>query len=161
MRRHFLLALLLFLGACGFQLRGSYPLPFSTLYIALPETSELHAVLKRAIVAGSSVKLVATQAQAQATLMVLGDTLVKNILTISAAGQAQEYELLRTFRFRVADKDGKDWLPLSQLVLRREITFNSSQVLSKEAEEVLLWRDIQNDLVQQVLRRLAAAKPPV
>jgi len=160
-RRRFLLVLLLILGACGFQLRGSYPLPFETLYIALPETSELHSVLKRAIVAGSSVKLVATQAQAQATLMVLGDTLAKNILTISAAGQAQEYELVRSFRFRVADKDGRDWLPPGQLVLRRGITFNNNQVLSKESEEVLLWRDIQNDLVQQMLRRLAAAKPPV
>jgi LPS-assembly lipoprotein len=31
-------------------------------------------------------------------------------------------------------------------------------VLSKESEEILLWRDIQGDLVQQLMRRLAAAK---
>ena len=44
-------------------------------------------------------------------------------------------------------------------VIRRDISFSDALVLSKEAEEVLLWRDIQNDLVQQLLRRLAAAKP--
>jgi LPS-assembly lipoprotein len=31
-------------------------------------------------------------------------------------------------------------------------------VLSKESEELLLLRDMQGDLVQQLMRRLAAAK---
>ena len=67
---------------------------------------------------------------------------------------------MRTFSFRVVDKAGQDWVPQSQIVLHRDITFNDNQLLSKEAEETLLWRDIQNDLVQQVLRRLATAKAP-
>ena len=49
----------------------------------------------------------------------------------------------------------------SRIILRRELTFSDDQVLSMEAEELLLWRDIQNDLVQQLMRRLAAAKPVV
>ena len=158
--RHLALVLLLFLGACGFQLRGSYPLPFETLYIALPEASELHAVLKRAVIAGSSAKVVSSPAQADATLTVLGDGLAKNVLSITAAGRAREFQLVRSFSFRVVTKDGRDWLPPNQIVLRRDISFNDDQVLSKESEEVLLWRDIQNDLVQQVLRRLSTAKPP-
>jgi len=32
-------------------------------------------------------------------------------------------------------------------------------VLAKESEEALLYRDMQSDLVQQILRRLAAIKP--
>jgi LPS-assembly lipoprotein len=40
------------------------------------------------------------------------------------------------------------------------LTFDDASVLSKEGEEELLWRDIQNDLVQQLLRRLAKAKQP-
>ncbi len=162
MRRAFLLLLFsLGLGACGFQLRGSYPLPFETINIALPQESELYAVLKRAIVAGSSAKVVGPFEPAQASLVVLADSQTKDILSITAAGRAREYQLVRSFRFRVSNKDGRDWLPPSQIVLRRDITFNDDLVLSKESEEVLLWRDIQNDLVQQVLRRLAAAKPPV
>ena len=159
--RHLLIIFSLLVASCGFQLRGSYPLPFDTLYIALPEASELYAVLKRAIVAGSSAKVVSAPTQAQATLAVLSDTQAKNILSLTATGRAREFQLVRSFNFRVIDKNGKDWLPASQIVLRRDISFNDDQVLSKEAEEVLLWRDMQNDLVQQVLRRLAAAKPPV
>ncbi|MDE2599677.1 MAG: hypothetical protein KGL40_08640, partial [Rhodocyclaceae bacterium] len=44
------------LTACGFKLRGSYDLPFDTLYIALPENNELHAVLKRNIEAGTKTR---------------------------------------------------------------------------------------------------------
>ena len=148
------------LAACGFQLRGAYPLPFEKLYINLPETTELHAQLKRSISAGSNARIVGTQKEAQATLLIPTDVSAKNILSLSATGRAREFQLVRTFAFRVVDDKGRDWLPLSQIVIRRDITFTDDLVLSKEAEETLLWRDIQNDLVQQILRRLSAAKPP-
>jgi LPS-assembly lipoprotein len=32
-------------------------------------------------------------------------------------------------------------------------------LLAKEQEEALLYADMQNDLVQQIVRRLAGAKP--
>jgi outer membrane lipopolysaccharide assembly protein LptE/RlpB len=51
-----------------------------------------------------------------------------------------------------------EYIAPSTITLRREITFSDDQVLSKESEEALLWRDIQSDLVQQLMRRLAAAK---
>jgi len=160
LRRWIALLSLLWLAACGFQLRGAYTLPFQTLYISLPKTAELRALLARSITASSSVRVVGTQKDAQASFLVTGDTQTKNILSISSAGQAQSYQLVRDFSFRLIDGKGRDWLPPSHIVLRRDITFNNDLVLSKESEEVLLWRDIQSDLVQQVLRRLAAAKAP-
>jgi len=160
MRRWFALILVLLLAACGFQLRGAYPLPFDKLYINLPEVSELHALLKRSIAAGSNARIVGAQKDAQATLLVLGDVPTKNILSLSATARAREYQLVRSFTFRVVDDKGRDWLPQNQIIIRRDITFNDDLVLSKESEEALLWRDIQSDLVQQILRRLSAAKPP-
>jgi LPS-assembly lipoprotein len=77
---------------------------------------------------------------------------------LSAAGRVREFELVRTFSFRLADKSGADLIAPSRIVLRRELTFSDDQVLSKEAEELLLWKDMQNDLVQQLMRRLSAAK---
>jgi LPS-assembly lipoprotein len=44
--------------------------------------------------------------------------------------------------------------------LTRDVTYNDAEILAKEAEEQLLFRDMQTDMVQQILRRLAAAKPP-
>ena len=71
----------------------------------------------------------------------------------------REYQLVRTFGFRVSDANGRELIPPGEIVIRRDITFDDSQVLAKEAEEVLLMRDMEDDLVQQLLRRLAASKP--
>lgn len=147
------------LSACGFQLRGSYALPFDTLYIALPATTELYAVIKRNIEASTQTHIVADEKKAQAILTISGDVPVKNILSLSSTGRVQEFQLVRTVSFRLHDPANHDLLPPGQIVIRRVISFNDTQVLSKESEEALLWRDIQNDLVQQLLRRLAAAKP--
>ena len=160
MRLPILLATVWLLAACGFQLRGSYALPFDSLYITLPETGELHAQIKRSILSSSQGKITGEAREAQVSLQVLGDRQDKNILSLSAAGRAREYQLIRTFSFRLIDALGREWLPPSQITLRRDITFNDDLVLSKEAEESLLWRDMQNDLVQQLLRRLAAAHAP-
>ena len=149
----------LLLSACGFHLRGAYSLPFDTLYIALPETSELRAVIKRNIEASTQTRVVGTAKEAQATLAILGDAPLKRILSLNSAGRVREYQLTRTFTFRVVDTAGKEYLPRSTIVISRDMTFDDSAVLAKEAEEVLLWRDIQNDLVQQLMRRLAATKP--
>jgi Rare lipoprotein B len=50
-------------------------------------------------------------------------------------------------------------LPPSSIELRRELTFDASKALAKEAEEALLFRDMQSDAVQQIVRRLAAMRP--
>ena len=146
------------LAACGFQLRGAYALPFDTLHIALPDSTSLHAVLKRNIEAASQTRVVADPKSAQATLAVVADVPQKVVLSLDSAGRVREYRLVRTFSFRIVDTADHELIPVSTVVIRRDITFNDVQVLSKESEEALLWRDIETDLVQQLLRRLAAAK---
>jgi LPS-assembly lipoprotein len=146
------------LTACGFQLRGDYALPFQTMSIALAPSSELYAQLKRSIEASSPTRIVDDPKEAEANLIVLGDRNEKVILTLNSAGRAREYDLVRTFSFKVSSANSADYIPPSQIVLRRNMTFNDDLVLSKESEEVLLWRDMQKDLIQQILRRLATAK---
>jgi LPS-assembly lipoprotein len=71
----------------------------------------------------------------------------------------REYTLRYTVSFRVHDGKGGEFLPVNTVQLTRDITFNDSDVLAKETEEQLLYRDMQFDMVQQVMRRLAAAQP--
>ena len=148
-----------FLSACGFQLRGVVDMPYSSLYIALPETNTMQAKLARSITAGSRTKLANSAKESQAILGITSDSMVKNILSLNSAGVVTEYELIRTFSFRVYDPLGRDLIPPGHIVIRREITYDPSQVLAKQAEEALLVKDMENDLVQQLLRRLAASKP--
>lgn len=153
------LLVVIVLAGCGFQLRGSFSLPFDTLHIAQPEASELRAVIKRNIEASTHTRIVGTAAEAQATLIVLADVAQKKIMSLNSAGRVREYQLERVFVFKVANAQEVEFVPQSTIRITREMTFDDAAVLSKQAEETLLWRDMQNDMVQQLMRRLAAAKP--
>lgn len=152
-------AAVVLLSACGFHLRGSANLPFKTLYINMPDTTEMYALLARSVRASSQTEVVKSPKDAEAVFSVTGDFPRKVILSLNTSGRVREYQLIRTFSFRVADPQGRDLLPPAKIELHRDISYTDDLVLSKEAEEALLWRDIQNDLVQQILRRLAAASP--
>ena len=159
------LGLTVLLSACGFHLRGSngsFMLPFATMYIGLPETSPLAIGLKRYIRAIGSTEVVNTKDGADAILEVLTDperNRTKTILSLNKNGRVQEYQLGYSINFRVLDKAGNQLLAPTTISLVRPITFDESQVLAKETEEAALYRDMRNDLVQQIMRRLAAIKP--
>ncbi len=157
MRNFAILALALLTAACGFQLRGQAKLPFETLYVAIPAISPLGIELKRNIIAGTQTKLVDDPAQAQAILDLLSEERDKSILSFDTTGRVRELQLRYRLSFRVRDVRGRDYLPRSEIRVTRDISFNDTQVLSKESEEQLLYRDMQSDMVQQILRRLAAA----
>ena len=144
-------------AACGFQLRGQATLPFETLYVAIPDISPLGIELKRNIIAGTRTKLVRNPAEAQATLSVTSEERGKTILSFDTSGQVREFQLRYRLSFRVRDAKGRDYLPQSEIRLTRDISYSNTQVLAKESEELLLFRDMQSDMVQQILRRLAAA----
>ena len=156
MRKLSILVFALLLTACGFQLRGAQPLPFSSLYIA--ENWELGATLKRNIRALGSTQLAQTPQEAQAVFTSIGEAREKIILSLSATGRVREFQLRYRFAYRVHDLKGREFIPPTEIVLVRDISFSDERVLAKEQEEVLLYRDMQNDMVQQVLRRLAAVK---
>ena len=144
-------------AACGFQLRGQAKLPFETLYVAISEISPLGIELKRNIIAGTHTRLVNDPAQAQAILDLVSEERGKSILSFDTAGRVREFQLRYRLSFRVRDARGRDYLPQSEIRVTRDISFDDAQVLSKESEEQLLFRDMQKDVVEQILRCLAAA----
>ncbi|MFC5476421.1 LPS assembly lipoprotein LptE [Paraherbaspirillum soli] len=146
------------LCACGFQLRGSAKLPFKSIYLTFADTSPLGTELKRNIRNSGDTAIMPSAEGAEAILEVLAETKEKVILTLNSQGRASEYMLYYKLTFRVKDAQQKELLAPTMITLKRDISYNVSQELSKSAEEVLLYRDMQTDMVQQVLRRLAAIK---
>ena len=165
-RRQFLTAAvaagtLLALAGCGFHLRGSNgeaDLPFKTMLVNFPDTSPLGAELKRNIRANGTA-IVTDPKLADAIFEMQSESRDKVILSLNSQGRVREYTLYYKLRFRVKDNQDKELLAPVDIVLKRDISFNESQVLAKEAEEGLLYRDMQSDMVQQILRRLVALKP--
>ena len=146
------------LASCGFRLRGVAEVPFSTVYV--PNSKQgLQLDLKRNIEAGTRAKVVDEPKQADAIIAFSAETREKVILSLDGTGRVREFQLRYRVGFRVHDGKGREFLPVNTVVLVRDISFNDTDVLAKEAEEQLLYRDMQSDMVQQILRRLAAAKP--
>ncbi|MGP1666663.1 MAG: LPS-assembly lipoprotein LptE, partial [Rhodanobacter sp.] len=60
--------------------------------------------------------------------------------------------------YRMINKATVETIPATEIALTRDFSFNDQETLSKESEEALLFRDMQNDAVQQLVRRLQATK---
>jgi LPS-assembly lipoprotein len=156
--RILLAAACLVLAGCGFQLRGTADVPFETIYVP-SSGGGIGLELRRNIQAGTKAKVVDDVKQAEAVLEFTQEAREKEILSLTGTGRVREFQLRYRVGFRVHDGKGREFLPVNTVVLVRDISFNDTDVLAKEAEEQLLYRDMQSDMVQQILRRLAVAKP--
>ena len=154
------LLLAVLLAGCGFQLRGTAALPFDTLFMPPTTVAGVALELKRNIQAGTRTTVVNDRKSAEAVLEFTQEVREKIILSLAANGRVREFQLRYSVGFRVHDGKGGEFLPPSTVRLTRDITFNDSDVLAKETEEQLLYRDMQSDMVQQIMRRLAGAQRP-
>lgn len=145
------------LGGCGFKLRGSQNFAFSTLAIMPNPGGEMATELRRSL--GGAVRVLAPDEplnKAQVVLHILQEQRTKTVVGVSSSGQVREFQLRSQVRFKINTPQGKDLTPETEILQQRDISFNESAVLAKEAEEALLYRDMQSDIVQQLLRRLAS-----
>jgi LPS-assembly lipoprotein len=160
-RRRFLLgaAVLASIGiaGCGFELRKAPVFAFKTL--SVPGNSAYVNYLRRNVAAAGTVELIppARSAEAEVILDILGENRERIVLSTNAAGEVRELELRLTVRFRLRTSAGKELL-VSEISQKRDLTYNETNALAKEGEADLLFRDMQNDIAQQTLRRLAAVK---
>jgi LPS-assembly lipoprotein len=155
--RKLLVLVLVLLAGCGFRLRGTAEVPFETLYLP-GATSGIALDLKRYIQAGTNARVVDDAAKADAIMQFTEEGRLKEVLSLTGTGKVREFQLRYRVGFRVHDGKGTDFVPQSVIQLTRDVTFNDAEILAKEQEEQILFRDMQTDMVQQILRRLAAAK---
>ena len=146
------------LSACGFQLRGTAAMPFNSMYVQAAATSQLATQLRRAVRTGSGVQIADRPDQAQVILQIMNELHEKQILSLSGGGRVSEYQLRYRVAFRLTDGKNREHIPASEIVMKRDYTYSDAQALSKDAEEALLYRDMRDDAVQQLVRRLQAAK---
>lgn len=164
-RRHGLMAIatVALLGGCGFQLRQAPTFAFRTLVAPLPDGSPLRRELRTAL-AGAGIQVLdampppGAAVPVDAVLDVIADQREKSVVGSTAAGQVREFQLRARLRFRLRTPQGKPLIEDSEILLQRDISYSESLALSKADEEAALYRDMQTDIVQQLLRRLAAVR---
>ena len=148
------------LNGCGFKLRGSQAFAFQRIAILPNPGSAVTQELRSSF--GSAVQVLAADApltQAQLVLTVANELREKIVIGVNVSGQVREFQLRLRVRLSLRTAKGKAITVDDEIVQRRDISYNESAALAKEAEEALLFRDMQTDIVQQILRRLAAVQP--
>jgi len=162
-RRSLLMFSLLTAGlvGCGFELRKPPNYAFSTLFSSIPVVSPFGLKLKRSLESSGQVEVITDARQAERA-EVLFDQLFelreKVVVGRTSTGAIREFQLRMRYRFRVRSRNGIELIPDTEILLTRDINFNETGALSKESEEGLLYRDMENDLVMQIQRRLAAIR---
>jgi LPS-assembly lipoprotein len=152
---------LLLLTACGFELRKAPNYPFKTLFISVAEASLLGQELKRNIAASGQVEVITDPRDIERADVIfdqLFELREKVVVGRTSTGAIREFQLRLRYRFRVRSRNGIELIPDTQVLLTRDINFNETGALSKESEEALLYKDMENDLVLQLQRRLAAIR---
>ena len=147
------------LAACGFQLRSAAILPFDSIYVQAAPTSQFATQLKRTVATGGRARIADKPDDAQVVLQILNELRERQILSLSGGGRVREYQIRYRVSYRLTDsKSTTEYIPPTEIVLRRDFSFNDTEALAKEAEEATLFRDMQTDAVQQLVRRLQAAR---
>ncbi len=144
------------IAGCGFQLRGQAALPFESLYVL--GSSPFAQDVVRAVRAGSQTRVTTNPKDAQFTLQILSELRERSILSLSSGGRVRELQLRYRVTYRLYDQNNKEYIPAGEILLKRDLTYNDTDVIAKEQEEGLLYRDMQNDAVQQLVRRLQATR---
>jgi LPS-assembly lipoprotein len=148
------------LAACGFRLRGSQAFAFQRIAIQPHPGGAVAEELRRAF--GPAVQVLAaedTLTQAQLVLTVANEQREKIVVGVNSSGQVRELQLRMRVRLQLRTALGKDIIEADDIAQQRDISYSESAALAKEAEEALLYRDMQSDIVQQILRLLAAIQP--
>lgn len=145
------------LAACGFKLRGDEPLPFrrfalTGFAVRSPLADELRAALLR-----NGAQEV-PPAQAELIVQALTDARERSVVATTTAAQVRELQLRVRLRYRTHTPAGRELTPPAELVLARDMSYSESIALAKQHEEAALYREMQADIVGQLLRRLAAVR---
>jgi len=154
------LAVAWLVAACGFHLRGDVAYAFPTISVTSPAPQPIVTELKRYLDSSSTTKLVDNAKDAAVTLEIVSVVDDKGVLSLSSGGRVREYALSKRVSFNLKDKEGRDWIPAGEIVIRRSYTFNESEVLARESEETRALKEMQTDAVQQIMRRLQSARKP-
>lgn len=155
--------LLVGLSACGFQLRSSGNYPFRTLYANFSATSPLGVELRRNLLGTGRIEVLTDAQQmlkADAILDILSEERQQVVVGMNASGQVRELQLRLRVKFRLRTPQGRELIESVELAQQRDLSFTETAALSKEIEQGMMYRDMQTDIVQQIMRRLAAVKTP-
>jgi LPS-assembly lipoprotein len=152
-----LLALLLALTACGFQLRNTTGLAFKNLYMQGSKLT-INKNLTRSLQV-NGVTVVDNPEKAELFLEMLSEQREQKILSLSGSGKVREFEVIYRVTFRLRNPTSEIWGPVQAVENRRDFSYDDSQLLAKQLEEERMLEDMRNAAAREIMRLLVVQKP--
>ena len=146
------------LSSCGFKLKGSYEIPYQTIYLQAAGESRVGRIIKRKIQRKSNIEIVQTLSAAEATINILEEVSTRAVAVLSNVGSVDEYELIYTVRYRIGPGQNSSSMQEGQIVLRRKITHSDLDIAAKSNEEDVLINDMASEAATGILVRLSRTK---
>ena len=149
------LAVMLLVSACGFQLQTRAELPPEMQRTRLEVQSPDSQFARRLEVhlEQSGVKVVTVLGDAAILEVPLNRTR-KEIQSIGDNARVREYLIRHTVQFRLLDSEGTEMIPLQTFEQSRVYSFNEQDILAAERESEFLSDDLSDSLARMVVRRL-------
>lgn len=149
------------LSGCGFALRQPTHFAFKTVYLTLPVNSALAVEMRRNLLASGQLVVLKEPSEmlgADVVLDVFSELRERVVVGLNASGQVRDQQLRLRIKFRLRTPAGKALISDVELFQQRDLSYNETAALSKEIEEASLYREMQTDIVQQIMRRLGAVR---
>ena len=145
------------LAGCGFTLRQPPKLPFAGIALTgFAPRSPMAAELRRQL--ALQVRVQDTVDRVDVVLQALDDVRERSVVASTSSAEVRELQLRVKLNFRAHTPAGRELIPRAELLLARDLSYIENAALAKEYEEAELFREMQADVVSQVLRRLAAVQ---
>ena len=144
------------LTGCGFHLQGSgAALPEGARKVRIVTSDEVtpFAVELRRAIERSGGTVMPSAVGADTVLRIERDRSGRRVLSVSARNTPQEYEIFYNVEFSVS-RGGKQVLETQPLEMTRNMSFDETQLLAKDREEVIIREAMARDLAMLVSRRL-------
>lgn len=150
------LLMLLLLSACGYQLKSQVDLDsaYDKTYIQHAISAPLYRPLAVAL-SNQGLTLVDDASDATAKVLIIKDSLVKQIQSIGTNNRVQEYRLDYELTFAVEFIDSIA-VPEQTLTLSRDYAFDIGQITGTQAEERILREQMYKDMAQMIIRSIAS-----
>ena len=152
-------AMTLLLASCGFELRGDPSVGLRTISVTAVAGAPGTLVDIRRILASGPTQVVDDPTKAEAQLRILSERRDKTVHTITGSGRVYDFQLRLIVHYDVLVPGREQPLIApTEVVSTRLLTYSESAPTAKEAEEQLLYKDMQNDIAGRILRHIAVVK---
>lgn len=152
-----ILTSVLFISACGYQLRGSMDLPegLKSIYLQAA-SSQLTNTFKRTL-SSSGGELVEQMAQAGIVVQLVKEKMDRRVLSLSSTGRANEYEIIYSLKFTLLNAAGKVLFENQTVEINRDYFNDQEDVLGKNNEEQTIREEMYRQAVQKIISRARIA----